>query len=1018
MLNRIKKNLITAVLAGTMCLTLPVFSMDSTISYVNINNLAYKDVEIILTDNNDILVPFKQLADLFNIQYDANRVDKKISFKTFDGKEGMVTQQGLFVEDIPIVKFNTVFLQQGIMDGVFNEAYLPANAIGKVMGIDLDTDFETLTLVAKVDRDIPLLANASSYMIDNNAPHAYKDVASPKKKGKITLNTIGLRSNMTNDSLSIKQNGHTNINDHFNGYTQASINGDIMSGKYRIEATEYHYRSDAFMFGGLTGTYRNKFNLQNKQGDSKEYYYELGRVRGITDKDITLGTNIFGGQIWNWDNEKIPPKEINGYVKPTSLVRLTVNDLEPVTLSTYAGYYTLRDVQLPNPVKNVKLEEINEDGTVELIMDERYSIFGKDTPLKEEQRGTAYAGVWGYQNRLFREGANIYRGNNKKVTGGGEYSYGIKDNLTFKSQLAGDKIYEKQMSKVIYTVPTNDTLLVMGTQKSVNYQEGATTLNSIEWQSEKNKNIKARATAGASIEHDIREHDTHAGWMGKLTGEYEKDLQKYQKGFFKPKRVTGRLEAFHTSPDWYIASSDSTSKNDRTGGKASASFGFNQTGVNGSYSRWLSNMNHRYEGKTIVFDEASINASTKVPKVADLGFSSFYRRGENDLGRNKNYNYDANAFRGFGRYGQLRAGVRQSVYDTHYHHETIDNNNYYSKYTDIYQNYEVPIPHNLGRFSLGHNFVRYKTATYKNGYNMFRFGYTFPTWKRLTFGVGWGFHYYGQKGQDLGANVSYHAPSGQTATVSYLYSQNGGYFIDNMFVPTTNRHTVNFTFNDAFQIFHNGFKSVGDESLNKGLFEAIAFVDVNGNGKYDKKIDIPVADVPLETSWGGGSSITNKRGRVYSNSLDKGIYTVTINMDQLPITVAPTTNDLINRKVMIDGGQTTILEIPLVSTVGSVSGTLKISDEFERGLKLSDFVVVLLNEKGDEVNYSTVNETGEFYISGLAPGKYKLQLDERFISAYGLEELPNSYIDVFIPYDYKNPTDIMDQNLEYKTLSL
>ena len=121
---------------------------------------------------------------------------------------------------------------------------------------------------------------------------------------------------------------------------------------------------------------------------------------------------------------------------------------------------------------------------------------------------------------------------------------------------------------------------------------------------------------------------------------------------------------------------------------------------------------------------------------------------------------------------------------------------------------------------------------------------------------------------------------------------------------------------------------------------------------------------------------------------------------------------------IINGGQTTKLEIPLVSTVGSVSGVLKIRDDFDRDLNISDFVVVLLDSNGEEVNYSTVTESGEFYITGLEPGSYTLRLDERYISAYGLEEGQNSVINVIIPYDYYNPTDITDQVLEYKTLSL
>lgn len=1010
MLNRIKYNLITLI-TGMCLLGLPVLADESTVSYITINNMAYEDVEIVVTDKAEILVPFKQLADIFNIQYSANRVDKMISFKTHDGKEGMVNTNGVFVQDYPITKRKPVFINQGIMDGVFNEAYIPADAASKIMGIKLDTDFENLTLTAEVQRDIPLLHNLNNVVeAENKGPKAYQDVVVPKRTGKITLNKIGLRTNLLSDNMSIRGNNYHTINDTFSGSTQGSISGNIFGGKYRVEANEYHYRSDAFMFGGLTATYQNKFK--------DKYYYELGKVKGRTDVDASIGTNIFGAQIWNYNYDKERPSEIKGYVKPTSLVRLTVNDLEPILLSTYAGYYTLKDVQLPNPVKNIKLEEVNEDGSVELIKEERYSIYG-DKPFEKEQRASAFAGVWGYQNRFFREGSNIYRGNNKKVTAGIDYQYGVKDNITFESRLTGDKIYDKNGSSVIYRVPTNDALLVSGTQKSVNYLEGATSLNSLEWVKPDNKNIKARLTAGASVAHDVREEHTHAGYIVKAAGEYEKDLEKYKKGIFKPKKLNGKIELFQTSPDFYIASSDTTSKNDRTGGKVSGGISFNSTSASGSYSRYYSNMNHRYRGGTIKFDEASINASTKIPKIAMLRFNSYYRRGENELGRNKNYFYDANASRDIKRWARIQAGRRESLYDTEYENPGALDRNYYSKYADNYAQLDVPIPGNHGKFTLGHNVIRYNTATYKNGYNMFRFGYTFPTWKRLTLGLGYGFRYYGQGGNDFNVNLSYRAKSGQTMTVGYQYSENGGYFIDNMFTPMTNRHSINFMFNDAFQIFNHGLKSVGDEDLDKGIFEAVAFVDNNKNGKYDKKIDIPIKNVPLITSWSGETCITNKRGKVYSSSLTEGIYTVSIDMNSLPITVAPLTNDLIQKKVKIDGGATTLLEIPLVSTVGSVSGVLRITDDFERNLKITDFVVVLLDENGEEVNYSTVGVSGEFYISGLAPGKYTLKLDDNFINSYGLEELPEkSEISIVIPFDYENPTDLVEQNLEYKTLSL
>ena len=1013
MLNRIKYILIATVISASL-IQPALAANDSTISYVSINDKIYEDVELMVCDGAQILVPFKQLADIFEIHYSANRVDKVIQFTTYDGQNGVINNQGVFINDQIIQKRNPIFLQQGIMDNVMNEAFIDASTAEKIFGIKLETDYSNITISANIDRDVKILHTSDKVLDDDGRPKAHPSVVIPKQAGKITLNRIGLRSNMINDNMSTRGTNYHTINDTVSGNTSLRATGDFFGGKYRAEANMFHYRQDAFMFGGLSATYMNDFTT--KKGD--KYWYELGRVTGRSDVDARIGTNIFGAQVWNYDYDKTPARELSGYVKPTSIVRVTVNDAEPVELNTYAGYYSLSDMHLPDKVSTIKIEEINEDGTVEVVKEEKYSIYG-DRPLALEQRGSIYAGVWGYQNRLFREGSNIYRGNNKKVTAGGYYQYGIKDNVTFESKLTADKIYEKNGSSVYYRVPTNDALLVTGTQKNVNYLEGATTLNSVDYVSKKDPNLKLRATAGASIAKDVRDEHTHAGYMAKGTAEYSKDLRKYSWKIFEPKRASSKLEAFHTSPDWYIASTDSTSKNDRTGGSAQGSFSFNGSSVSGGYTKYYSNMNNRYEGGTINFDQYNINASTKIPQVATVRYARFFRRGSNDLGRNKNYTHELNATRDIGRWARLQAGRRESIYDTHYDEPTTINRNYRSEYADTYIKADVPIPHNRGKFMMGHSFVDYKSAGYKNDYNMFRFGYTFPTWKRMTWGLGWGFRYAGQGGHDFNVTMGYRAKSGQMMTVGYQYSKNGGYFIDNMFMPTTNRHSVNFIFNDAYQLFQHGFKSIGDEDEDKGIFEAIVFIDTNKNGKYDKKIDIPVKDVPIVTSWSSTPEYTNRSGRISSAALTSGVYKISLDMNSLPITVAPMTNDLISKTVKIDNGLTTKLELPLVSTVGSVSGVLKISDDFDRDLRITDFVVVILDNDGNEVNYSTVDASGQFYISGLAPGKYTLKLDERYINAYGLEKLEGiSERNIYIPFDYENPTDVTEQNLEYRTLSL
>jgi len=1012
MLDRIKYLLIATIISAS--LVKPALAInDSTISYVSINDKVYQDVELVVSDGAEILVPFKQLADIFEIKYSANRVDKVITFTTYDGKNGIIKENGIFIDDILIKSKRPVFIAQGIMDNVFNEAFISAQVAETIMGIDLETDYSNITISAQVDRSIAALRSAKS-LADDKAPKAHPDTIIPAKARKITLNRIGLSNNMINDNMTTKYRHYSSSNDTVFGNTALRITGDAFSGKYRAEANMFHYEDNAFLFGGLSATYLNKF--KDKKGDT--YYYELGKVKGRSDVDASIGTNIFGAQVFNYEYDRPLPNKINGYVKPTSVVRVSINGAEPVILDTYSGYYSLKDMQFPRNVENIKIEEVNEDGTIEVIKEEKYSLYG-DRPLEKEGRGSVYAGVWGFQNRLFREGSNIYRGNNKKVTAGAYYQYGLKENVTFESKLTADKIYEKSSAKIMYSVPTNDSLLVSGTQKNVNYQEGVSSLNSVDYVSKKDPNFRLRGTAGASIAKDIREEDTHVGYIVKGSGEYSKNLKQFAKGLFQPKRAQARVELYQTSPDFYMASSNSTSKNDRIGGKANGSVSFNSTNVSGGYNKYYSNINDRYKGGTINFDEYNINASTKVPHVADVRYSLSHRRGSNELGRNKNYFYEGNVSRDIGKWARVQGGIRQSVYDTKYDEPNAFNKNYESEFRDVYQKLDIPMPKKLGRFHMGHSFVNYKSGSYKNNYNMFRFGYTFPAWKRLTLGLGWGFRYHGQGGNDFNVSLGYRAKSGQMMTLGYQYSQNGGYFIDNMFMPTTNRHSVNFIFNDAYQLFHHGFKSIGDINDDKGIFEAVVFIDTNHNGKYDRKIDIPMRDIPVITSWTNELEYTNRSGRVSSSSLSSGVYKVGLDMNSLPITVAPYTNDVISRTIKIENGLTTKVELPLISTVGSVSGVLKITDDYDRELKITDFIVSIIDMKGNEVNYSTVTSDGAFYISGLAPGKYTLKLDDRYMDAYGLEKVENlSERTIYIPYDYVNTTDVTEQNLEYKTLSL
>ena len=144
MLNRIKYILIAAMISAS--LVQPALAAhDSTISYIAINDKVYQDVELLVSDSAQILVPFKQLADIFEIKYNANRIDKLITFTTFDGLNGELNLKGVFINGQKIPSSTPIFIQQGIMANVLNEPYIKTEVAEKIFGIKLTPDYSSLT---------------------------------------------------------------------------------------------------------------------------------------------------------------------------------------------------------------------------------------------------------------------------------------------------------------------------------------------------------------------------------------------------------------------------------------------------------------------------------------------------------------------------------------------------------------------------------------------------------------------------------------------------------------------------------------------------------------------------------------------------------------------------------------------------------------------------------------------------------------------------------------------------------
>ena len=84
---------------------------------------------------------------------------------------------------------------------------------------------------------------------------------------------------------------------------------------------------------------------------------------------------------------------------------------------------------------------------------------------------------------------------------------------------------------------------------------------------------------------------------------------------------------------------------------------------------------------------------------------------------------------------------------------------------------------------------------------------------------------------------------------------------------------------------------------------------------------------------------------------------------------------------------------------------------------ITDFIVSLFDMEGQEVAYSTVDNSGNYYFSGISPGKYKIALDQNFVNDYNLTpDIEQGEIMIDIPYVYKDFVELNNQDLIYTCL--
>jgi len=969
---------------------------------LDINNELNYDYEVYINSDGSFSLPFKSIAKLLDIPVEQNSQTQTISFTSPLGIPGLIdyTNQKItfgnklyeFKKSSPV---KMISLKQGLKPEIKDEIFIPVKILNEILETEIVSDQTNYSISVKTNRLLKAIVDyneqgKSEGLFDK--PLDLNDIIKPEKKAPLTLDTINIDSQLRFDSTKTESTDQSYQTNSTNNLSQLGFNGTLLGGDYEIK-TDIHNSKSPVSFGGMSVKYNKTI---------KDHNLELGNVTGLKSNELSIGEGIIGASFGNIKENEPNYRDISGQVEPGSKINVYVNNKLFSNMTTQGGYYTLRNLPaIGEKVRKIKIEEITQTGEIKTIKEKSYSVSSSLQP-KGKTKYAVITGTTGYNNRLFSNNNGLNDSMSKKLAGGVKVTHGLTDKLTISGIAIGDKILSTPKNQQLTNISQDDYQLLAPYADS-NSVSGQTTIASLNYALNDNLNIYSDfgiSKAQSQLDNDIFKKNP-AGYLLSVGANYSKPHYG----------ISGKL--FDYSPGFYLAGSsgyisDSTNKR---GGEISGNISIKNLSMNGNISRYTSDLINQFVNGKYTFNEYNLNAGLPLKDGSSISFLHGNRTGKSPAGFISNKNYTLNYGKKLSENLYFTLTGRSDTFSNNYSSPEKAASNNYSNYKVIGAKLDYNMPKNLGKLSLMHDIVKAATNNFKSDYNAIRIGYTFPTFKNISSSVSAGYHYTGlNKGFDFSTTLGYQFATGRKLELTYSFNRLLGSFVNNIFIPTSSHSSFTFNAMDAISLIAGGITSIGFSNNDTGYIQAVAFLDINQNGiKEDEEPAVP--DIPVSLLGFTGSS-TNKKGEYNTKGLPEGVYQVRLDLDKLPGLLAVSSGAKDSFMVKVDKKQKSKVYFGLISSIGSVAGKVNIWDEFKRKIDIKDLIVSILNEKGEEVKYTSIDDEGNYFVSGLAPGKYTMKLDKNFVDSYHLQP-KDIEKEVIIPPSYKDYVDLKDINLEY-----
>lgn len=983
-----KKIVLTLIL---LILFMPkALAFENIVSSLVIDSAEEREIEVVM-DKDKMYLPCKYILKFFGISYTESHAEKSLSFKNVLVKGWTLSIDGK-KQTCPVF-----FVKTGIT-GISNEYFISADVLSKILEKNITSNSNQLLVAIKTKSDTEVATkkyeNPFLKIDTTQKPQAYDEITLPIQTGTVSLDSIGFTENMMSDSYSQLYIESQSKNCTMMNNMQVKLAGKLYSGKYKLDLGTNSYSNNLFSFSGISPQYKNQY---------KNFDYLIGTPDVWDFADSPISTEILGFQVKDHIEPQKDYKSIDGYVCPTSTIKVHINNDFEQEISTYGGYYTLKNICYGKPVRRVKIDEILADGTKKEVLTKEYK---GDEGKKSVPAKDFILGVSGLQNRLWANNGYIYQTLTKKLVLGGKTKKELSDKVTFENFITADKIYEGyDNDNWMIGLVSGKRYLNFATLQNPNALEGETYMGALTYKNNEDMASKFYFGVSNSKANDGITSDGLGYFLRSETNYY----------LNKDTSLVGSV--FVSSPSFYMAGSSSGSgfSPDRAGSSITGNTSFKNLSFSGTYSKYKSNFGNYYEGGLITYDEYNFSARAHFKRLPSLSLKINNRHGANELGSISSNSYELSGNKKLKCFA-FDGGIRKSIYDNTYNVDGYTG--YSSEFSDTFMNVSFPLGKKFGYMTLGNDIVETTSDGTKNDYNSFLISYTTPSINGYNVNMSTGIHYSGTtKGNDIGLGITKRLKSGSTVSLNYRYSQTPYYMIDNMYIPGSMRHSITVDFSELYGIGNHGLQAIGAGNEDKGYLQVTAFLDVNQNGVRDKNEPL-IENIPIKIENDSEVFLTTKDGTTKLKPEDPGVYNVKIFEDELPNLVSCHNKTKPSRYVKINNNSKTKLEFGLISSVGNINGSVLIKDEFDNVLKIEDLVVSVLDFDGKEVNYTNLNDDGTFSFSGLSPGKYFVGIDKELQETYKIvPEKDSENVKVEIPPVYKDYVNIDNVNLTYKYLT-